>query len=237
LTKAKFGFSMPVDAPLYGPPPYAFTGGKIATFVYATDPTAAAGLLPDALELTTPAMAAVVIAQYDATPFGPYKEAVQMIMCQYQQAPLMYVARMLVSSVAAMAVGREVWGFPKNLADIEFQNVNGAITSSVARQGSPIAGGSMHVGAALDPSTMPAVAAATLRVIPSPLAGPPEIAEIVTLPPSRITSMWTGTGASCQVSMASKSDPWGALPVVSVVAATYGETDFELGYGQVIVRL
>jgi acetoacetate decarboxylase len=239
LTKSRFGFSMPVDAPLYGPPPYAFTNAQIATFVYQTDPGAAADLVPEALQLVSPALATLVIAQYGDSPFGMYAEAFQMIVCEQGSRPILYVARMMVSSVPAMVAGREIWGFPKTLGDLQFTNANGVVSgSATTSDGVMVCSGQMTIGAVIDPATLPGSSVATLRVLPSPIGGaPPELAEIVTLPPSNLDRVWAGTSVSCQVSGASKDHDWASLPIVNIVAANYAQADFELGYGQVLVRL
>jgi len=46
LTKERFAFTMPVDAPLYQRPPFYYKDAKLALFEYETDPEAAADLLP-----------------------------------------------------------------------------------------------------------------------------------------------------------------------------------------------
>ena len=51
LTKAKFGYSVPVDAPLYKPFPVFYEDSTFLTFPYVTSAEAAAALLPEQFEL------------------------------------------------------------------------------------------------------------------------------------------------------------------------------------------
>ena len=64
LTRERFGFSVPCDAPLYPAPPYLYEGATMLAFDYLTDPKTAVELLPavDGLELTDPPHAGLVFA-------------------------------------------------------------------------------------------------------------------------------------------------------------------------------
>ena len=54
LSKDKFGFDQPVDAPLYHKPPFYYRYNEIFGVDYETDEEAALNLLPEGLELTSP---------------------------------------------------------------------------------------------------------------------------------------------------------------------------------------
>src|SRR5204863_8777891 len=103
------------------------TDAEIVTLVYATDPAAVASLLARSLTVPDQAVASLLVGKYPTGPFGPYLEALQMVSCQYQTTNLVYMARMFVTSDAAMAAGREIWGFPKKIGNIELDVTNGAI--------------------------------------------------------------------------------------------------------------
>jgi acetoacetate decarboxylase len=230
---------MPAGAPLYGPPPYQYADAEIVTLVYATDPNAIAGLLPNILTVGTPAIASLVVGKYPTSPFGPYLEALQMVSCQYNGTNLLYMARMFVTSDAAMAAGREIWGFPKKIGNIELDVTNGAIHALVERPaGVKICEVTAQVGASLDPKTLPpAPLAATLRMLPGPaLAAAPVVVELVTLPATPFDAVWTATNWTCAFGQ-STEDPWQSLPIAAQIAATYTKTGFTLGDGTVAVRL
>ena len=76
LTRERFGFSMPCDAPLYPAPPYLYEGATMLAFDYLTNPKTAVELLPavDGLELTDPPHAGLVFARYPKSTLGPYNE-------------------------------------------------------------------------------------------------------------------------------------------------------------------
>ena len=60
LIKKNFGYSMPVDAPLYGKPPIYYKDVEGIFISYETDEDAAADMLPEGLELPSPATASVM---------------------------------------------------------------------------------------------------------------------------------------------------------------------------------
>ncbi len=54
LTPEHFGYSMPVDAPLYPAPPLRFQDAQFVVLTYETDADAAAAVLPAGLTLPLP---------------------------------------------------------------------------------------------------------------------------------------------------------------------------------------
>ncbi len=53
LSRDRFGYSMPVDAPLYEPFPLYYEDARILLFPYLTDAAKAAALVPPPLEVVT----------------------------------------------------------------------------------------------------------------------------------------------------------------------------------------
>ena len=134
LTKDTFGYSMPVDSPLYEPFPLEYEDVDIMLFPYVTTAAAAAKLLPAQLTLApvpgdttgTLAAAQVVFARYGFSNVGAYNEVAQVIAAQYTgtmppgtNPNVAFAVRLHVTNDMAMAAGREIGGFPKKLAHIE----------------------------------------------------------------------------------------------------------------------
>ena len=147
---------MPADAPLYGPPPYAYGDARIASFVYLTDPAAAARVVPSALQIVEPATATVVIGAYGDSPFGPYTEAMQLVVCLSGQTTLLYVVRMIVTNIPAMAAGREIWGFPKQFGGVTLTDESGIVSGTVtSAAGAALCSARLTVGTSIDPACAP----------------------------------------------------------------------------------
>lgn len=218
LKKDQFGFSMPANAPLYPRPPYVYQNATLMIFKYVTDGKTAAQLIPDALELADPPTAGLVFASYPMSSLGPYDEVVQFVDVVYQKQKFQYAAHLYVTSDAAMASGREMGGYPKKMARIEFLP-GSAVTATMDRpSGLRICTGTMRPEVRV-PAPMPMdLDYLTLRIIPSPqLDAPPTVAELLQTRWS-ITSgeVWTGPG-SCQLTGASALDPLHQVPVVQPI--------------------
>ena len=121
LTKERFGYGMPVDAPLFARPPIYYKDVEAISIVYETDEDAALDLLPDGLELTSPAMATVIIVRYPFSTLGPYEEAMLGLSCTFKGNPKFYIAHIVVNTDIPLAAGREIWGYPKKFAHIALE--------------------------------------------------------------------------------------------------------------------
>ena len=186
LTKDKFGFSLPADAPLYYPLPIIYKDVRMLLFDYVTDAAAAAALLPAPLELPDlpghPGLAPVkmLFAEYPWTSLGPYNEVAQAVPCLYNGQPFLYAVRLHVTADTAMAAGRELGGFPKKLGHIEFVNQESYFSSLERPRGLPICTGTLYPVSQL--LTIPLPAGQAIKL-------PPPFNETVPLPPPGKTPM------------------------------------------------
>lgn len=237
LSKDRFGYSMPVDAPLYQRPPFYYRDARSLTIIYETDAQAAQELLPEGLELPLPATARLLAIRYPFSTFGPYQEAILGLQCRWQGEPRFYIAHILLTTVPPLVGGREVWGFPKKLAHIDLRQENEFIRGIVERpQGTRLATVTMRPERPLDPPPTPGEGAIALRVIPSPEEGqPPSLAQLIETPIAdwRTHEMWTGPG-TLSFDAQSDLDPWYKLPVRQVKGALYSRYDFTLPHGRVL---
>lgn len=71
FTKDKFGYDMPVDAPLFAKPPIFYRYAEAIAVYYETDQEAALDLLPEGLVLPTPVMATLLFLKYPYSTLGP----------------------------------------------------------------------------------------------------------------------------------------------------------------------
>ena len=182
LTKERFGFSVPCDAPLYPTPPYLYEGATMLAFDYLTDPKTAVELLPavDGLELTDPPHAGLVFARYPKSTLGPYNELVLYLNATFRGKEVRYGAYLYVTTDAAMAAGREMGGFPKKIAVITFE-AGATYRATLERPaGQLLASATLTPGESSTPVQKLALEYITLRVIPSPVRGdPPSLTELV----------------------------------------------------------
>ncbi|MGB2609135.1 MAG: acetoacetate decarboxylase family protein [Isosphaeraceae bacterium] len=223
LTRERFGFSVPCDAPLYPAPPYLYEGATMLAFDYLTDPKTAVELLPavDGLELTDPPHAGLVFARYPKSTLGPYDELVLYLNATFQGKEVRYGAYLYVTTDAAMAAGREMGGFPKKIAVITFE-AGATYRATLERPaGQLLASATLTPGESSTPVQKLALEYMTLRVIPSPVRGaPPSLTELV-------DSTWEMSEATVRPALGtlsltgvSESDPLQKAPVVELKTCT-----------------
>jgi len=96
---------------------------------------AATALLPPPLEPATPATATFFFAHYPSTAFGSiYNEAGILLHAYDARGAVLHCPWIVVDDGTALVLGRELLGFPKKLAEIDFE-VSTDKASAVARRG------------------------------------------------------------------------------------------------------
>ncbi|MGH7865943.1 MAG: acetoacetate decarboxylase family protein [Candidatus Binataceae bacterium] len=240
LTLTNGGYSMPADASAYQRPPFYYRGARSIAVAYETDADAAVEALPAPLALSEPATAVLSFYEYPWTTFGPYNEAILSLLVEHKGRPLTYIQHIAVTTEPPMLAGREIWGFPKKLASIDFGAERDMIFGRIERPAG------IRLASAVVRPERPAKNGHTAprpgvsyRLIPSPEehAERPSCAEIIEcIVEQRVIEAWTGTGS---ISFAEQSvlDPWNRLPVKRVLSASYMVYDMTLGHGKIIDRL
>jgi len=239
LTKANFGYSVPIDAPLYQPFPVYYEDSTFLTFPYVTDADAAAKLLPDQFELAPgpdgdkgkQAYAKVLFAKYGFSTYGAYNEVAQVIQARYRgtvpagvSADVSFAVRLHVDSDMALAGGREIGGFPKKMGHIDFQESPIFFSSLESPKGLRICSGEMNAYAKVfEQKLMPPpnqtfpLSYASVRVIPNPdMTAPykPSLCQVIyTEWVLSEGTFWSGRGA-LSFTGASALSPYHTLPII-----------------------
>ncbi len=110
-------FAMPLTSPSYPRGPYRFINREFLTITYRTDMGALRRLIPEPLAIPEPIVKYEFIRMPDSTGFGDYTESGQVIPVTLDGVAGGYVHAMFLNDEAPIAGGREIWGFPKKLAD------------------------------------------------------------------------------------------------------------------------
>jgi acetoacetate decarboxylase len=108
---------MPLTSPSYPMGPYRFVNREFLIITYRTDMEALRAVVPEPLEFTEPIVKYEFIRMPDSTGFGDYTESGQVIPVTYKGVHGGYVHSMYLNDDAPIAGGREIWGFPKKLAE------------------------------------------------------------------------------------------------------------------------
>lgn len=120
----KNAFAMPLTSPAYPRGPYRFINREFFVITYETDLEILKQIVPEPLEVTEPVVKFEFIRMPDSTGFGDYTESGQVIPVSYKGQKGVYVHSMYLDDEAPIAAGREIWGFPKKLANPSLQVIN-----------------------------------------------------------------------------------------------------------------
>ncbi|MGA3084015.1 MAG: acetoacetate decarboxylase family protein [Thermodesulfobacteriota bacterium] len=109
----------------YDVPQVEFYGAEMLTVYFETKPEIVARLLPAPLRPAILPVGAAFVANYPKTNFGvSYLESALCLLADYNGEQGIYILSMPVTNDMALILGREVFGYPKKIANIAL-NKNG----------------------------------------------------------------------------------------------------------------
>jgi acetoacetate decarboxylase len=230
-------FAMPLTSPAYPPGPYRFVDREFMIITYRTDPERLRALVPEPLIVEEPLVKYEFIRMPNSTGFGDYTETGQVIPVSLHGRKGGYSHCMFLNDEPPIAGGRELWGFPKKLANptlrVEIDTLVGTLDYGPVRVVTATMG-YKHRGADLD-AVRASLAAPNylLKIIPH-VDGTPRICELVeyALEDVVLKGAWTSPAA---LSLAPHAlAPVAELPVLEVVSALHMVCDLTLGLGKVV---
>jgi acetoacetate decarboxylase len=230
-------FAMPLTSPAYPPGPYRFVNREFLTLTYRTDPEKLRAVVPEPLRIDEPLVKYEFIRMPDSTGFGDYTESGQVIPVTFEGRKGGYCHCMFLNDEPPIAGGRELWGFPKKLANPSLQIDIDTLVGTLDY--GPVRVATATMGYKHRQADSAAVAAALampnflLKIIPH-VDGTPRICELVEyyLEDITVKGAWTGPGALDLHPHALA--PVAELPVLEFVSATHILADLTLGLGKVI---
>jgi acetoacetate decarboxylase len=230
-------FAMPLTSPAYPPGPYRFYNREFLIITYRSDPEKLRAVVPEPLELAEPVVRYEFIRMPDSTGFGDYTETGQVIPVTFQGRKGGYCHAMFLNDDPPIAGGRELWGFPKKLANptlhTEIDTVVGTLDYGPVRV---VTGTMGYKHKELDVKTVATALAAPnflLKIIPH-VDGTPRICELVEYYLEDITVKGAWTGPASLALTPHALAPVAELPVLEVLSATHILTDLTLGLGKVV---
>ncbi|NOX72147.1 MAG: acetoacetate decarboxylase [Alphaproteobacteria bacterium] len=233
----KNAYSMPLTSPSYPRGPYRFVDREFFVITYRTDPDALRAVVPEPLQITDPVVKYEFIRMPDSTGFGSYTESGQVIPVEFNGEKGGYVHAMYLDDDAPIAGGREIWGFPKKLAQptlsIQKDTLLGTLDYGPVR----VATGTMgYKHKALDLTQVKASLQAPgflLKIFPD-VDCCPRVCELVryNLQDLTVKGAWSAPAALelHHHALAPVAD----LPVLEVLSGVHILTDLTLGLGTVV---
>jgi len=233
----KRAYAMPLTNPSFPPGPYRFFDREYIIITYRTTREALEAVVPAPLEIDEPLVKYEFIRMPDSTGFGDYTETGQVIPVKYKGQHGGYVHSMYLDDDAPIAGGRELWGFPKKLANPKIVHEGEVIVGTLHYGSVLCATGTMgykHREADHD-SVLAALAAPNflIKIIPH-VDGTPRICELVRYYLTDITlkEAWTAP-AALDLRPHVMADV-AKLPVLDIVSAVHFKVDLTLGLGEVV---
>jgi acetoacetate decarboxylase len=230
-------FAMPLTSPAYPPGPYRFRDREYLIITYRTDPEKLRAMVPEPLEIAAPHVHYEFIRMPDSTGFGDYTESGQIVPVSFRGRKGSYQICMFLNDHPPIAGGRELWGFPKKLANPTLRAEIDTLVGTLDYGSVRVATGTMgYKHREADAAAVKKALSAPnylLKIIPH-VDGSPRICELVEyyLEDIDIKGAWTGPGA---LSLAPHAlAPVAELPVLEVVSAQHIRTDLTLGLGKVV---
>jgi acetoacetate decarboxylase len=129
MKKDQEGFSMPLSAPSYAPPPYwNRPEGKVLLVFFQADRKTLEYEIPEPLTLAPDAMCLAWLGDLSLPPniFEFYHEVLTAIRVQYKNIAGWYINYIWTSSDQVMLLSRELYGWPAQLCDDERLRYNGS---------------------------------------------------------------------------------------------------------------
>jgi acetoacetate decarboxylase len=230
-------FAMPLTNPAYPIGPYRFRHREYLIITYRTDEQKLRALVPEPLQLEEPVVKYEFIRMPDSTGFGDYTETGQVIPVKFRGRKGGYTHCMFLNDHPPIAAGRELWGFPKKLADPSLKPRIDTLVGELHFHGLRIAVGTM--GYKHRQADLAAVKASLeapnflLKIIPH-VDGSPRVCELVEyrLTDIDLKGAWTGPA---ELSLTSHAlAPLAELPVLEIVSGLHLVADLTLALGTVV---
>ncbi len=233
----KNAFAMPLTNPSYPPGPYKFVNREYMIITYRTDMEALRAVVPEPLVITDPLVKYEFIRMPDSTGFGDYTESGQVIPVSLNGKKGGYVHAMYLNDDSPIAGGREIWGFPKKLAEPCMHVEKDTLVGTLNVGSIQVANGTMgykhrelDLAAVRDKMLAPSY---LLKLIPH-VDCTPRICELVEyyLKDVTVKGAWEGP-AGLELHDHALA-PVSQLPVLEVLGATHILADLTLGLGKVV---
>lgn len=230
-------FAMPFTNPSYPPGPYRFMDREFLVITYRTEMDALKAVVPAPLEVTEPVVKFEFIRMPDSTGFGDYAESGQVIPVTFGGMTGSYVHLMFLNDGSPIAGGREIWGFPKKLADPRLRVEKDTLVGTLDYGPVRIATGTMgfkHQTLDIDAVTKSLKEPSFLLKIIPHVDCTVRVCELVRyyLEDLNVKGAWQGP-AGLELHDHALA-PVARLPVLEVLSATHILTDLTLGLGEVV---
>lgn len=249
----KDGFTTPFGGSLYGSPPYEYRRAQQSFITFeAANPDAVRSMLPLGVEPDEEIpVCHAMVCWYPWTTFGPYHEAWICVRVKVDGVRYWYMPVIFTDNEAPLAAGREIWGYPKKLATLDWDWGGAAVGGLLGEQlvftvdrpaSQRIMTYTFAPDRVADPSELEVLPFLSLRYIPpSEIGRRPAASELVALDVKSSLylaadgrhELYSGRG-SVTFPSRSTTDPWHLFEAGRIISAVWANVDFSLPLGVVV---
>lgn len=235
MTKYEYAI-LPEYSPLYSKLPYRYHDYQKVSVYCRGNREALQHFLPKEFKLTSDIFEIFILKNNEIDGLDNYSEGGVVIQCAYKDKKGACVAFEYVDEDDALCAGREIWGYPKKMAEVEFIGDKYNFSGSVTRKGKKII--DIIFEANQEKIDIP-VLSPRLQVkrIPHPEVEGTDINHILQniLEDAEVKKQVFGK-ATLNIEKSEK-DPLYQLDIQEVLGAVYLEGAFTLTYGKIIDSL
>jgi acetoacetate decarboxylase len=229
-----------------------FYDARMLVVFWETKPQIVRRLLPPILKPAARPIAMAFVADYPKTNFDvAYRESALFLRAQWEGVEGGYCLAMPVTNDIAMAGGREVFGFPKKIADIRLNHDGDTLEGSTERRGvrfmeikAKLTGTfnaadaqAMIMGPDVNPDGSTEAVSYNFKHFPAPDGtgfdySPRLVKQVTTMRPKEVQ-----IGEAEVVLRPSDYDPWAEVEIVRVLGAVYTVGDNSMKSGMVVAEM
>jgi acetoacetate decarboxylase len=224
-------YCIPQVAPLYEAPPYEYKAYRKVSVFCRVDQEEIRRALPLVFELRGDVLEFFIMDVPHGGALGAYREGGIVVPMSYRGRPGGHVLYEIVTSDDSMAVGREVWGYPKKMGSVEWSDDGLSVEASLSRRGAELikikfeAQNSEFSRPNLHPRFQ-------TRIVPSP-AGPFANIDIIENALGNASIKTRVAGKSLLTLGGTPSDPFSNFTVLEIIGSEFVVADFSLGFGRI----
>jgi acetoacetate decarboxylase len=233
------GWAMPFDAPFYPPLPAWYRNVAFQQVFFRADPAQTARFLPEPLVPSPDGEClAVGIRIPFSTAYGAFNEAALDIRALLDGRPGWYSTHVWHDGPKGIAAGREIYGTPKILSDIEIRMLDASMLTRASIGGVPIITISTTMEQPITAADLRDTSPAwRLKLIPRADRPAPAIKQLIDAS-SATTDLDLHVAYGGRGTVAFQPSPQGdftALAPIEYLGAYYFEASYSEGYGTIVL--
>jgi acetoacetate decarboxylase len=173
-------YTIPAAAPLYPAPPYIYRDCPLLVVPFVAGPGVVRRLVPEPLEPNPDDIAYIAVGHLHNDKLGSTREAFVVVPSSDGAREGNFAVFLYLENDACVTSGREIWGWPKKLATIAYEDGEAGVSASVRRGAATLIESGLSDLRDASPADVPLSPVwFNHKIIPSVVEGaPPDVSQI-----------------------------------------------------------